>query len=596
MTKYDWDLEHLLEGSTVEKLFEEYVNDFKKIIAMYPNFYKTKVNFKKWIDANEKLGILGNKLSNYISNKANENIIDPVWIGWGQKINLILNELSTTLADFDNAVIKNKKLIQSYLKDKDLSSHQRGYDLIFRLEQHILSPEIEKVLHKLSVADGGVGVAFTTLTDSDLKFRSAKDSKGKEHEIKTASDASLLLKNPDRTLRKNTWINFHSAYDQYRNTLSQTLYYTYLDFNASAKVCNFKDYIDSTTFADEIDEKFILNLYEQVASFKDIHKQYQDKVKSLLKKQLKLKEIEPWDMSVDLSKTQIKVDIEQAKKMVLEGLKPLGEDYCSHIKQAFDENWISWLPKQNKLTGAYSIGGVKGLDKFYILTNFNNTIDAVMTIAHELGHSMNSYYSVKHQKVYPETCIFYAEIASICVETLMVLYFLTKYKNNKDFVNLYLKHLFDTFFASTTRQIIFSNFEYEANKLVNAGQPFVPEVLKDLYLKMIAKYEGWDEKKINKYKKEPYSYSSSTILRIPHFYAGNFYVYKYAIGQICGLIMANKIYQGNKAAVKNFIKFLSSGSSLSPLDTVKLLGIDLTKKEPYQETKVILSSLLKKFK
>ncbi|MCF0227240.1 MAG: oligoendopeptidase F family protein, partial [Malacoplasma sp.] len=485
--------------------------------------------------------------------------------------------------------------IQSYLKDKELTSHKRGYDLIFRSEKHILKPEIEKVLHKLSVADGGVGVAFTTLTDSDLKFKPAKDSKNKEHEIKTASDASLLLKNSDRTLRKNTWINFHSAYDQYENTLAQTLYYTYLDFNATAKVYNFKDYVDSTTFADEIDESFILNLYKNVESFKDVYRKYKEKVALLLKKQLKLKELEPWDMSMDLSKTQIKVNIETAKKMVLEGLKPLGKDYCSHIKEAFNNNWISWLPKENKLTGAYSIGGVKGLDKYYILTNFNNTIDAVMTIAHELGHSMNSYYSVKNQKVYTETSIFYAEIASICVETLMILYFLKKYSSKKDFVNLYLKHLFDNFFGSTTRQIVFSNFEYEANKLVNKGHPFVPKALKELYLNLLVKYEGWDHKKVAKYRKHPYSYMLSTILRIPHFYAGNFYVYKYAIGQICGLIMANKIYKGDKKAVNNFIKFLSSGSSLPPLDTVKLLGIDLTREEPYKEAKEILLSLIKKF-
>ena len=164
-------------------------------------------------------------------------------------------------------------------------------------------------------------------------------------------------------------------------------------------------------------------------------------------------------------------------------------------------------------------------------------------------------------------------------------------------VNFYLKRLFDNFFASTTRQIEFSNFEYEANKMINNMEPFTADTAKKLYLSMLQKYEKLSKQKVVKFaKKEPYKFYLSTILRIPHFYAGNFYVYKYAIGQICGLIVAYKIYNGDKDMLNNFIKFLSSGSSLSPLDTIKLLGIDLNDKKPYQQVKEIALNLLKKFK
>ena len=289
--------------------------------------------------------------------------------------------------------------------------------------------------------------------------------------------------------------------------------------------------------------------------------------------------------------------IEDTKKIVLEALKPLGEEYLSHIRTAFNERWISWLPKENKLTGAYSIGGIKGLDKFYILMNFDGTMNSVETITHELGHSMNSYYSSKAQEVYVDTCIFYAEIASIATETLLILYLLNKYKKDQKMVNFYLKRLFDNFFASTTRQIEFSNFEYEANKMINNMEPFTADTAKKLYLSMLQKYEKLSKQKAVKFaKKEPYKFYLSTILRIPHFYAGNFYVYKYAIGQICGLIVAYKIYNGDKDMLNNFIKFLSSGCSLSPLDTIKLLGIDLNDKKPYQQVKEIALNLLKKFK
>lgn len=595
MNKYDWNLEPLLNGSTIDTQFNNYIKQLKKILKLYPNFATNISNFKTWIKENEKSTIMGNRLFNYISCKHTENIIDPLWLQWMQKANLTLTKLSEPLADIENRIIDNEAKIRKYLEDKDLQEYKRGYELIFKNKGHILSPEIEKIVHNLSVADGGVFSTFNTLTDSDLKFDDVIDSKSKKHPFKNSSQITEFLKNPDRTLRKNAWINFHSAYDKFANTLTQTLYYTYLKFNTDAKLYKFKDYIDEATYSDEIDTNYVLDIYKNVESFKTIYKKYQTVLTKILSKQLNLKKLEAWDYGMDLSKKSIKITPEEAKKMVLEGLKPLGNDYLSHIKTAFNENWISWMPKENKESGAYSISGTKGLDKFYILMNFNNTIDSAETLAHELGHSINSYYANKTQKAYPELSIFWAEIASICNETLMMLYFIDKYKNDKEQVNVFLQHLFTNFFNCTTRQIIFSNFEYIANQKVNNAERFDAKTLKFLYLDLIKKYQGMTEAQYEKNKKIPYAYSLSTILRIPHFYAGNFYVYKYAIGQICGLIMAYDIYHKNNNALDAYFKFLKSGSSLKPIDTIKLLGIDLTKKDPYDKVIKILNELIKKF-
>ena len=594
--KYDWDLDDLLNNKSIDYLFDNWVNKQKEVLKLYPNFYKTINNFRKWMNTNEQLEIIENHLANYVGNKLNEDLINTKWLGFEQKMNLVSNQISSQMSDYANIVIKNKKTIQSYLNNKDLKKYQKEFDDIFKLEPHILEPNVEKALSKVSLANGGIAHVFSTLTDSDLKFQPAKDKNGKLNPIITASDVTKYLKLNDRTLRKNAWINFHSAYNAITNTLAQTLYYTYLRFNSSAKLRNFKDYVNASAFADEIDETFILNLYKNVESFKSIYVAYKNKVEKLLAKQLKLKELEPWDRSMDLVTKPIKVTIEETKKIVLEALSPLGKDYLSHIRTAFDENWISWLPKKNKLTGAYSIGGIKGLNKYYILMNFDGTMGSVETITHELGHSMNSYYSCKKQEVYVDTKIFYAEIASITTETLLILYLLNKYKNDKTMTNFYLKRLLDNFFACTTRQIEFSNFEYEANKMINNMQPFAADIAKDLYLQMLKKYENLSDSKIAKFKKEHYKHYLSTILRIPHFYAGNFYVYKYAIGQICGLIIAYKIYNGDKNMLNRFIKFLSSGSSLPPLKTIELLNIDLNNKKPYDDAKQIIKQLLTKFK
>ena len=595
--EYEWDLEDLLKNKSIDQLFDEWVAKQNEVLKLYPTFYKSLANFRKWMKLDDELEVIENRLENYVSNKLNEDLINNQWLGLAQKINIVSNQISSQMSDYVNVVIKNKKLIQSYLTKSDLKKYQKAFNHTFKLEPHILTPEVEKALSKISLANGGIGHVFSTLTDSDLKFSSVKDKDGKLIEIKTVSDVTRYLKSTDRVLRKNVWISFHSAYDKISNTLAQTLYYTYLKFNSYAKLRNFKNYVDASTFSDEISEEFILNLYKNVESFKEIHTLYKQQINRLLIKQLKLKKLEPWDGSMDLIAKPINVTIEDTKKIVLEALKPLGEEYLSHIRTAFNERWISWLPKENKLTGAYSIGGIKGLDKFYILMNFDGTMNSVETITHELGHSMNSYYSSKAQEVYVDTCIFYAEIASIATETLLILYLLNKYKKDQKMVNFYLKRLFDNFFASTTRQIEFSNFEYEANKMINNMEPFTADTAKKLYLSMLQKYEKLSKQKAVKFaKKEPYKFYLSTILRIPHFYAGNFYVYKYAIGQICGLIVAYKIYNGDKDMLNNFIKFLSSGCSLSPLDTIKLLGIDLNDKKPYQQVKEIALNLLKKFK
>jgi oligoendopeptidase F len=246
------------------------------------------------------------------------------------------------------------------------------------------------------------------------------------------------------------------------------------------------------------------------------------------------------------------------------------------------------LPKPGKQQGAYSIDGTKGLSKYYISMNFDNTIRSVSTIAHELGHSMNSHYINSKQEIYNDVSVFYAEISSIVNEMLLSYYLLDKYRNDTNMKKMILDEMINNFFSTVSRQIIFSNTEYVLNEYVNQSKPFTKETAKQIYLSMIDKYQGIDKEMKNKIKHEPYSFSQSTILRIPHFYAGNFYVYKYAIGQIVAINIAQKIYQGNQSAIEKYFEFLSSGSSLSPLDTIKLLGIDLYNNSVYSETKKIL--------
>ncbi|GMO15293.1 MAG: oligoendopeptidase F [Mycoplasmoidaceae bacterium] len=589
--KYNWDLEDLLNGQTLESLYNSWIKIQEAQIKMVDNFYTTLDNFKKWTKLQEQDELISNRLSNYISNNLSENVSDEKFLAWDQKLTMKSHEFSKHFVGVSNAILENKNKIRKYLLDKNLKEYTRSYELLFKEEKHILSKKENETINKISINNGAVGNIFSTL-QKDIKFDDAKDSKGKLHPLITQTDVTKNLKNADRTLRMNSWINFNKAFAGFESTLTQTLYYNYLKLNTYAKLHNYKNYIDRTCNNDEIDISLIESLYKYVELFKPTYLSFKKESSNKLKSKLKLKKLEPWDMSMDISKTKITFTIEQMKKTILEGLSILGTEYTSMLKKAMNEKWISFLPKKDKYTGAYSIGGTKGLNKYYILMNFDESYDSVSTLAHELGHSMNSYYYNLEQKVYSDTTIFTAEIPSILNETLLALYMIEKNKNNKVLVNNFIKEICDNFFNTTTRQIIFSNFEYEANNMVNESKPFTKEALIKLYQEMSIKYGGTKKKEL----KPPYIYGLSTIFRIPHFYAGNFYVYKYAVGQIVAICVANKIINKEKGILDKLFMFLKSGTSRSPLETIKLLGIDMTKKEPYEEAIDFIKSLVEKYK
>ncbi|MDE6476810.1 MAG: hypothetical protein K2L48_01220, partial [Mycoplasmoidaceae bacterium] len=174
-----------------------------------------------------------------------------------------------------------------------ISEYQRAFDLIFKTKKHILSEKEEKLLTKVSRINGGFERIFDTLTDSDIKFDDATDSKGKKIPLKTVADVSKYLKNKDRQLRKTTWINFNHAFNKFESTLTQTLYYNYLMLNTNSKLRNYKDYIDAAADADEVDEKLILHIYKMIEKFKPSIDNYSKKFNKLLKKQLNISKLEP---------------------------------------------------------------------------------------------------------------------------------------------------------------------------------------------------------------------------------------------------------------------------------------------------------------
>lgn len=593
--KYLWDLDDILENKSLDELYQEWKSQMKLLMDIYPTIFDSENNFINWLNQNEIYETLSNRLYNYISNNQNEDLSSPVWNSWMQKLSNDGIEFSKLMSNYSNLVIKNENKIKDYLKNSMISEYKREFDLIFKEKPHLLSDEQEKMLAQLSRYNGGFEDIYSSLTDNDLKFEDAINSNGEKVEIKTQSDIFKNLKSMDRKLRETSWMSFHKAFYNFRNTLTKTLYYNYLMLNTNAKIRNFDDYIHSVCFSDEVNKEFIQNIYNNIKIYSESIHEYQKIRSEYLKQILNIDKVMPWDSSVDLYQDKneaYSLDniIEETKK----SLAILGDEYVSLLNKAFDERWVSFLPNPNKQTGAYSIGGIKGLRKYYVSMNFDNTINSLYTLVHELGHSINSYYINQAQKIYAGNSIFYAEIASITNEMLLSHYLLKQNENNIDKKIMILDELISGFIATTSRQVIFSNFEWIANEWVNNGSDFVYENIESTYLKLMVEYLGIKE--VDKYQTLPYLYTLITPLRISHFYIGNFYVYKYAIGQIAAMIVADRIKNNDINMKQKYFQFLSSGNSLNPIDTIKILGIDFSDKNIWIEVKRIFDSWLSEFK
>lgn len=596
---YSWDLEAILEGKTIEALFNELQSSCNSLVASYDNgnFIKSEKTFEKFLILKKKFKILTNRFHNYISNNLNEDINNSDWVNWYQKLIAFSSFVQQKLSGFNNEVIKNKLQIEKYLSLNKFKEYKRYFYSIFRFKSHSLKPNEEDLLAKLSPVENAIEDIFDTLTRSEIKFNDVLSKSKKAHKIKTMSDFNILLKSKDRILRKNAWVSKYDALYNYKNTLAKTLYQVYLKYNTYAKIRNFKNYVEETAFQDEINPNFIPFVYEQVAKYASLNKEYNSLIKSVIKKRIKVKNVEPWDMQAPLFNKKNKYTIEQTKEIAIKALSAMGQEYISNIKKAFNENWISWLPKPGKQTGAYSIGNAEGLSKYYISMNFDGTLRSVYTIVHELGHSMHTLKILQNQKLYTSVSIFYAEISSIANEMLLNNFLLKKYTNDPKMKVLILQEMINNFFATTTRQIMFSNFEYEVNHKINSGEQFGSETAFKIYADMHKKYLDYSDAKVKELlTKTNLRKSLSIILSVPHFYTGILYVYKYAIGQVAAIIATKRIINNESNALENFNRFLESGNSLPPLETISLLNVDLTTPQAWEEAKEIISGWIQELK
>lgn len=458
------------------------------------------------------------------------------------------------------------KKLEEFVSDERLKDYDYTLKGIIKQKPHVLSRETEEILAQGGKVFDGFRQVFVMLDNADFPYPEITVN-GEKVRL-THGTYGVMLQSKDRNVRKKAFQAYYKAYIGLINTLTAT-YVGNVDKDVFlSRARKYGSSLEMAMDNEDVSPKVYKNLLKSVnKNLPLLHRYVRDR-----KKILGVNTLHMYDIYTPLvENAEISVDYEEAFKIVKKGLAPLGERYQNLLQEAHDNGWIDVEETEGKRSGAYSIS-VYGLSHPYVLLNYQKTTNEVFTIAHELGHAMHSYHSERNQpQEKADYKIFVAEVASTVNEVLLVKYLL-KNTQDKKLKKYLLSYYLDTLKGTLFRQTQFAEFEYIAHDMAERGIPLTKDSLNDEYLKLNKKYYG---RSVVSDPEIAYEWA-----RIPHFYRG-FYVYKYATGIISAVSIAERIYNEGETAVKDYFKFLSSGGSDSPVELLKLAGVDLMKTDAF---------------
>lgn len=572
--EYRFDLEAILEGKSYQYWVDQFKSLMEQKITNKDHEYDSIENFLEAKKLSDQIGIITNKIHNYLSNNSNTNVVDPHFKQLTQEFEFLVEDLSNQLGSETNRFFKNIDKIKAWINDPRLSKWKIHYQNEIDRYKHKLSDEIEEYVQKESFGAPSLEEVFSVITNSELDYGTIENSNGKTFKLDPANRITFLKSN-DEKLRKGAFENYIKAYLKHKESLSTLLHQHFKQIAVQAKLRNYNSAVEMLISEDKMTDEVLQTMYKHISDKKDVLKKYKKAYAKFYKAKFGSK-MQKWDTYRELVNVKSNYSVDEAKDLVIEALKPFGEEYMSQINKAMNENWIDFMPAQSKRSGAYSIGQSYGLEKKYILMNFKGDLDSVETLAHELGHSMHSYYSDTRQDYtnsqYP---IFLAEIASIFNELMLFDYLLQNSTSDKLKFQI-LNNMINGFIGTVMRQIEWSNYEYELFKQIEQGKSSPSfKSLSEIYYQNSLKYSLADKPK--KYTEE----DTFACMYVPHFYY-YFYVYKYAVGQLAANYFFAKYKQEGTSALKYYIdNFLSAGCNDEPLNILKKSGIDLLSEDFY---------------
>ncbi len=581
--KYKWAIGDLYENDNLwEEDVKKFEADMEAILLYKDHLADGGEGLYKGLQMNDRLNMMLEKIYVYANQKLHEDTTDPKYqtlSAKAQNLSIRYQAVSSFIEPEILSVTMDrfKEMLMEY---PSLMKYKQYMEDILRQKKHILPKEMEELLANVYQIAKGPEKIFTMFNNADIKFPVIETDKGETIAISHGRFLSLM-ESKDRDIRRKTFQGLYHTYEKSENTLACIFNYNVKQATFFARSrhynSNMEMYLDSSNIPTAVYD----NLLQTVGD----HLPMLHKYMKLRKRLLGYEELHMYDLYVPvIERGDREYTYEEAKELVLKGLGKMGRDYLKALEEGFQNRWIDVYENEGKRSGAYSWGAY-GVHP-YVLLNYQKNLKSVFTLAHEMGHALHSYYSDKYQDyLYAGYRIFVAEVASTCNESLLIHYMLqnARDKNEKLYLlNYFLEQFRGTFF----RQTMFAEFEKIVHTMSQQGEELTLTALKDVYRDLNRKYYG-DEVVIDEEIALEWA-------RIPHFY-NPFYVYQYATGFAAAIALSKQIRSKGQAAVNDYMKFLSGGSSRYPIELLKMAGVDMTQKEPIVSAITLFGELLDEF-
>ncbi len=574
--EYKWSIEDLFESD------EKWQEAYEEVKAGLKEFDKyrgklTADNLADCLKLRDEIMLLGQKVCVYAGLKANEDSTQSFYQELDSKSDGLIALMGSATAFIEPEILS---MDENSLKRDDLKLYSHYIEDILRSREHILSADKEEILAKVYEISASPSNIFYMLNNADIAFPDVTDSKGEKHALTHGTYVSCL-ESPDRELRKNAFNALYDTYFKQKNTLG-AIYSSSVKADVfGAGVRNYNSSLEAALSANNIPTEVYKNLIATVNKHLSLLHRYI----ALRKKVLGLDDLDMYDIYTPIVEDiNTEKSYDEAKKTVLEALKPMGEEYCQKLSSALnEERWVDIYENKGKRSGAYSWGAY-GCHPFVSL-NYNNTIDSMFTLAHEMGHAMHSHYTWSTQPfIYGDYTIFVAEVASTVNEALLMEHLLKTTEDIKEKKYL-INYFMEQFRGTVFRQTMFAEFELITHETSERGEALTFDGMSDIYRRLNEKYYGKDINSSN----EKISFEWA---RIPHFYTA-FYVYQYATGFSAAIALSQRILNENGA--EDYIGFLKGGSSKYSIDLLKGAGVDMTGTEAIENAMKVFAGLIDEF-
>lgn len=575
-----WNLDKIFSNlEEWEQAFEEIKTLVPKVVAYKGKLGESSQTLYDALKQEDELTMKFGKLMVYAHMKADEDTANPTYQALNERgsqlgamVGAQLSFVVPEILSIDEATLK------SFIdENQELQLYRHLLEDLNRERPHILDEEKEALLAEASEVMQTASNAFGMLNNADLEFPKVKDEEGQEVQL-THGRYSSLIRSKDREVRKNAFLAMHETYEKFKNTFAATLGGSFKRDNFNARIRHYESARQGALAGDNIPELVYDNLVESVNKHLPLLHRYV----AIRKKALEIDDLHMYDLYNPLVKdVEMKISYEEAKELVLKGLAPMGEEYLSIIKDGYESRWIDVRETKSKRSGAYSSGTYGTMP--YILLNWSEEINDAFTLAHELGHSLHSYYTRDNQPYpYANYSIFVAEVASTCNEALLNHYLIQETDDKKKKLYL-LNNQLEGFRATVFRQTMFAEFEQLAHTAGANGEALTAEKLSEIYYELNKKYFG-DAMTVDKEIAIEWA-------RIPHFYR-NFYVFQYATGYSAAAALSQQILEGGETAVERYKGFLKAGSSDYPIEVLKKAGVDMTTSDPVDQAFKVFEQVL----